>query len=252
MPLALVVVLTMVILFDVMNKTLPGFGVPLAVICTLRVIHGATCALVLYVEYQMLFGRRMELDKRATEQLLVERGRQYDLSRETIAAVNRRVHDIRHDVLRMLDTQELPRKTLAEVARRLDVYDAQVRTGNEALDTVLTEKRLLCQHEGIVLTCIAEGTCLAHLAPVEAYALVGGVLDASVEAVGTVSDPTLRTISLVVRPLGEMATVHVECFCAGEMPGLERTEEVVDRREGFVVAEVSDGILVVDVNLSMP
>ena len=36
-----------------------------------------------------------------------------------------------------------------------------VRTGNEYLDTVLTEKKLTCQSNQISMSCIADGSQLA-------------------------------------------------------------------------------------------
>ncbi len=62
---------------------------------------------------------------------------------------------------------------LADVAREVDVYDAAVHTGNEALDTILTEKSLVCQREGITLTCVADGSALDFMAPADIYALFG-------------------------------------------------------------------------------
>lgn len=39
-------------------------------------------------------------------------------------------------------------------------YEAQNKTGNEVLDTILTSKSLYCQQHGITLTCVADGAAL--------------------------------------------------------------------------------------------
>jgi hypothetical protein len=36
-------------------------------------------------------------------------------------------------------------------------------SGNEALDTILSEKSLSCRRRGIAFSCIADGTALAHV-----------------------------------------------------------------------------------------
>lgn len=251
----IVVVMLVVILFDVVNKALPMFGVPLAVTCVSRAIHGVVCAFVLYAEYEMIFNQQLKTKVAVTERVLEERGSQYELSRETIAAVNRRVHDIRHQVMRELDGHGVDRETLAGVARAVAVYDANVRTGNEALDTVLTERRLLCQREGISLTCVADGTCLSRLPPAETYSLVGGILDEAVAAARGVADPGMRTISLSIRPVGGMASVHVETFAGEGWRRADRqgsAEDVVRRHDGVFSAAVEDGVLLLDAGFPMP
>ena len=39
-------------------------------------------------------------------------------------------------------------------------YEAQNKTGNKVLDTVLTSKSLYCNKNGITFTCVADGTLL--------------------------------------------------------------------------------------------
>ena len=115
---------------------------------------------------------------------------------------------------------------LADIAREVSVYDAVVRTGNDALDTILTEKSLVCEREGIALTCIADGSSLGFLTPAELYSLFGNALDNAIEATRQVEDPEGRSISLLVRRTGDMVSIHVENTCAGKAEfedGLPRT-----------------------------
>lgn len=205
-------VILVVIGYDVVIRGLDataGFGF----LVTLRLVHAAVSVFILYAEYEMLVNARLKAQVAMAAQLSAERERQYELSRETIAAVNRRVHDIRHQVLRELDGASVDRETLAEVARDIDIYGAQVRTGHDALDTILTEKSLICQREGITLSCIADGSALMWMDAVDLYALFGDLLDAVLDMVRQQGDPDLRTISLTLRRRGQMAALHVECFC---------------------------------------
>lgn len=234
-------VILVVIGYDVVIRGLDamaGFGF----LVTLRVVHAAVSVFILYAEYEMLVNARLKAEVAMAAQLSAERERQYELSRETIAAVNRRVHDIRHQVLRELDTADVDRQTLAEVARDIDVYGAQVRTGHEALDTILTEKSLLCQREGITLSCIADGSALMWMDAVDLYALFGDLLDAVLDMVRQQNDPDLRTVSLTLRRRGQMAALHVECFCVGTCDNtrLDRARVLVERMGGSMVAR-SDG-----------
>lgn len=211
-----VIVILVVILFDVMNKALSYGPTSLFVLVMLRVIHGAACIFVLFAQYEMLFAQRLRTEAVTTKRLLAEQQRQYELSRENIEAINIKCHDIRHQIRHLGETgTAVDAAVLADIAREVSVYDATVRTGNEALDTILTEKRLVCEGEGITLTCMADGHALDFLAPAELYALFGNALDNAIEATRQVADPAARSISLTVRQVGEMVAIHVENTCVG-------------------------------------
>ena len=223
-------VILVVIGYDVVIRGLDS-SASFGFLVTLRLVHAAVSVFILYAEYEMLVNARLKAQVAMAAQLSAERERQYELSRETIAAVNRRVHDIRHQVLRELDAAEVDRQTLAEVARDIDIYGAQVRTGHDALDTILTEKSLICQREGITLSCIADGSALMWMAAVDLYALFGDLLDAVMDLVRRQDDRDLRTISLTLRQRGQMAALHVECFCPADTREDARFEQARDLAE---------------------
>lgn len=230
-------VILVVIGYDVVIRGLDA-SASFGFLVTLRLVHTAVSVFILYAEYEMLVNARLKAEVAMASQLSAERERQYELSRETIAAVNRRVHDIRHQVLRELDAAEVDRTTLAEVARDIDVYGAMVRTGHDALDTILTEKSLLCQREGITLSCIADGSALMWMGAVDLYALFGDVLDVALDEARTQTDADLKTVSLTLRRVGAMAALHVECFSAGKTEGdgrLDQARALVERLGGSLV-----------------
>ena len=211
-----VMVILVVILFDVNNKALSYGPTPLPLLVSLRIIHGAVCVFVLFAQYEMLFAQHLRSEAAATERLMAEQQRQYELSRENIEAINIKCHDIRHQIRHLGETgTAVDAAVLADIAREVSVYDATVRTGNEALDTILTEKRLLCEGEGITLTCMADGHALDFLASSELYALFGNALDNAIEATRQVPEGG-RSISLGVRRVGDMVSIHVENTCVGQ------------------------------------
>ena len=202
-----------VIGFDVVLKSAEVVGLPLSTYVPLRLIHGLVCVSVLVVNVEMAVNGRLASEKAATERILAERERQYAVSRENISAINARVHEIRHEVLRTLSEADSPidRDLLADVAHEVSIYDSTVRTGNDALDTILTEKSLLCGRQGITLTCIADGSALGLMSSADIYALFGTMLDHGIEVARGVDDPEGRSISLVVRRHAGAACIHMEC-----------------------------------------
>ncbi len=202
--------------FDVVIKALDGSGIPLGLSVVLRALHGLACVSVMWSEYQMLFRSRLEHEREVTERLLAEHDRQLRFSQQNIEAINIKCHDLRHQI-RALSSggAAVDGAVLEDLARTVRMYDSSVQTGNQALDTILTEKRLLCESRHITLTCIADGEALGGVAAADIYSLFGNALDNAIEAVGELDDAARRSITLVVRRVMGCASIHVENYCAG-------------------------------------
>ena len=232
------VVVIAVIGLDVIIKGLAIVGIPFRYLILLRLIHPLVCVFVLFAEYELLYAKHADDERAETERLLAERERQYRLSRENIEAINIKCHDIRHQIRRLADEGAVvDGAVLADIEREINVYDSVVETGNEALDTILTEKSLMCSGEGIVLTVIANGAALDFMAPADIYALFGNALDNAIEAVRKVDDPERRTITLSVRRAGKMVAVSVENYFARaprfSADGLPQTSKADGANHGF-------------------
>ena len=199
--LAMMPVVCLVIIgFDVLIKCLAADGIAPCYFVALRLLHGLLCVALLWVEYQMLYRTHLEQEQATTERLLAEHDRQLRLSRENVEAINIKCHDLRHQIRSLAQGGAVVSgEALADLAHDISIYDSSVKTGNEALDTILTEKRLLCESRKITLTCVADGGALAFMAAADIYALFGNALDNAIEAVTTLDDQAKRSITLVVR-----------------------------------------------------
>lgn len=236
MLVVLILVILVVISFDVLIKSLGNVtGFPALV--ALRGVHGVVCCFVLFVQFEILSKRSLELELAQNQRIASERERQYQLSRANIDAINVKCHDIRHQIHQAATGgKAVDPEFLASVEREVAVYDSQAKTGNEALDTILTEKGLLCEREGISLSVIADGSALVALSPSEVYSLFGNALDNAIEAVCALADPGQRSISLTVRQIGSLATIHVENYLAGEAhfsDGIPQTSKHDSQQHGF-------------------
>ena len=232
------IVVIIVIGLDLLIKAIAIDGTPFRYLILLRLVHPLICVFVLFAEYELLYAKHADDERAETERLLAERERQYRLSRENIEAINIKCHDIRHQIRHLADSGAVvDGAVLADIAREVDVYDSVVETGNEALDTILTEKSLTCSGEGIVLTVMADGAALGFMAPADIYALFGNALDNAIEAVRRVDDPERRTITLSVRRAGGMVAVGVENYFAAaprfSADGLPQTSKSDSANHGF-------------------
>lgn len=273
--LAFVVVLLVAVVFDMILKTLPILGVPYAYIYALRIVHAAVCIFMLYAEYEMLYNKRLQADAATLESLVGASERQYKMSRENIEAINIKCHDLKHQIRELREGgATVSDQALNEIEHAVGIYDAVIKTGNDALDTILTEKSLLCEQEDITLSCIADGSALGNIAPSDLYSLFGNILDNAIEAARNVGDTDRRTIGLTVRQVLGMTAIHAENFYAGEVKiqeglplttkrrtdgsldtanhgfGMQSIGLIAQRYGGSMKCNAQDGLFTLDILLS--
>lgn len=73
---------------------------------------------------------------------LLQQQKQYTVSQETIDIINRKCHDLKHQIRTLQTMQESPERDayFAEAERAIMIYDTRIDTGNKALNTVLMKK----------------------------------------------------------------------------------------------------------------
>ena len=194
--------------------------------------------MLLMIEFDVFRRSSMEQERQMLEQLMVERERQQRLSQENVELINIKCNDLKHQIaaLRDMPAGSERDKTIGELEQAVLIYDSTARTGNPALDTVLTEKSLLCEGRSIEFTCIADGSCLEGIGAVDLYTLFGNALDNAIEATEQLPDPDDRMIFLRVERQGAFARIFLENTCAGTVElvdGLPTTSKDDDRFHGF-------------------
>lgn len=174
-----------------------------------------------------------------TQELLTQKQReQYELSRDNIDIINRKCHDLKHQVaaLREVRNEEQRDSYLEEIERSVMIYDSVVKTGNEVLDTILTERSLSCEKEGISWTCMADGAKLGFMDPVDLYTILGNALDNAIECVRELTDTDKRVVSVNVFAKPGMVVLQVENYYGTEIQfcnGLPVTSKEDTKFHGF-------------------
>ena len=235
---ALVIVVNMVLDLVVKDVAVPSLGVPSYDTTTLTTVYLLLCVYIMYSVFEIVYVRRLQMNMAAMERLRATEARQYEMSRENIEAINIKCHDLKHQI-RALATggAVVDGHALDEISREVGVYDSVVKSGNDALDTILTEKSLYCEKHGITLSCIADGSALDFVEPSDLYSFFGNALDNAIEAVERLGDPERRSIGLVVRRCGDMVSIHVENYFDGQVEfggeGLPCTRKADAGNHGF-------------------
>ncbi len=243
-----VAVILLVIANDVVIRGMEKIeSMPLLFLLTLRATHLAVCIFILYTEYQTLYKVRLEAGMEMARKLAEERSRQYAQSAATVQAINARMHDIRHRVMATLKEEGVGMSQTAaqELVHDINVYDAQVHTGSTALDCVLTEKSLICQQEGISLTCMADGSMLRFMPEEDVYGLFSLLIDAGRDAAHTLPAKDSKALSLTATRHGSLAAIHLmgSSSASAEKPLLAATEQLgsIAKRYGGTAAATIEG-----------
>ena len=187
----------------------------------------AACCMALFV--QVVLSRMVDLrhENDTIRMLWSEDRKQYALSKATMDTINIKYHDLKHK----LHGMNLPKEEIDSIKDAVRVYGAQVRTGNEALDVLLSENSLRCGEQGIVLSYTGNGADFAFMKPMDVYSLFGNAVSNAVEAVQQVSDPEKRVVDILSERRGDFINVTVTNFFTGELrledgvPVTSKTEE---------------------------
>ena len=144
---------------------------------------------------------------------------QYCQSRETIDLINRKYHDLKHQItlLRAEPDHARRKEYLDEMEREIRNYEAQNKTGNSVLDTVLTSKSLLCVEREIQFTCVADGKLLADMDAMDICTIFGNVLDNAIECETDIAEKEKRIIHLALFSKKEFLVIRVENYFEGKL-----------------------------------
>ena len=193
---------------------------------------------ILYAYHLQLCDSHARTEVDALQSMLEMQYANYRLSQESIDLVNRKYHDLKHQiaVLRAGIGAEQKLEYLDRMEREISAYEAQNKTGNKVLDTILTSKSLLCQDQDIRLTCVADGAALDFMDVMDLSTLFGNALDNAMESVAKLPDPEERLIHLSVARQKGFLRIRVENRCSTALvtgKSLPRTTKADSRFHGY-------------------
>lgn len=220
------------------------------------------CVLILYLQNTLFKKSAMKQELDTLNQLWHQQKDQYELSRETIALINHKCHDLKHQIaaMRAITSPEEREKYLREVEDSVRIYDSIVKTGNEVLDTVLTEKSLFCAANNIKINCIADGRRMDMLDPVDLYTVFGNAIDNAIESMKQLVNQEMRMIDVLVYVRRQFLIINImnpigkRLEFEGDLPvstktrngyhgfGLKSIRYTIDKYNGFMKIDTAENI----------
>ncbi len=228
------------------------------------------CVMVLALE--TILQRELRVQKALSENknLWIQRQLQYEMSRENIDMITRKCHDMKHQIEALIQTEshsERRKSFIEDMQDMIEVYDSDVHTGNEALDTILMEKGLYCKVHHIDWTCVADGKLLEFMDVVDLFTVMGNALDNAVESVEKRGEDQFKSIGVRVWKKDFFAVIQVENTFDGELKlkdglpltskadkenhgiGIRSIKSIVEKYQGTVSVRVQDGNFVLTIVL---
>lgn len=168
------------------------------------------CILLLSGQFALLSRKELEGEFDVVQRLWREEKKQYALLKENMDLINLKCHDMRHQIREIGKGKKLSDDVISEIENSVQLYDSVIKTGNEVLDVILTEKSLRARVGGITLSCVADGEALDFVNETDLYSLFGNALDNALEAVMKIEDKEKRIISLNVSRAGKFVSICVK------------------------------------------
>lgn len=187
---------------------------------------------ILFALHLQLCDGHVRQERDALQRMLEMQYTNYQLSQDSIHLVNQKYHDLKHQIalLRSEITVGEKLECLDQMESEIRSYEAQNKTGNEVLDTILTGKSIYCQEHGITLTCVADGHALDFMSIMDISALFGNALDNAIEGVSKVPEAEQRLIHLSVSRQKGFLRIQVKNRCeedlvtGEELPGTTKKD----------------------------
>jgi hypothetical protein len=182
--------------------------------------------LIILIQFSIAENESITKELATTKVLLHQEREQYSLSKENIEIINEKCHDLKHQI--SLLRENTSEKKIEEIEKAVMIYDATIKTGNDVLDILLSEKKLQCESKKIKFTLVVNGKLLSFMEDMDLYSLFGNAISNAMESVSQLDDVHKRHISLKVREVGDLVSIHVENYYDGKLEfvhGLPQTSK---------------------------
>ena len=151
-PTAMLMAVVMAVtVFAVSNLSFVSGDEVTIVVFYIRTLVDFAGVLILSVQHEQLREAALHSELAAMDNVLHRQYEQYKQSKENIRLINRRYHELKMQIAAIRAERDKVKQdaALAEMESNIYRYEAENKTGNPVLDTLLTAKSMYCQQHGI-------------------------------------------------------------------------------------------------------
>lgn len=227
------------------------------------VIHMMACIAYIVILYITKENNKIKEDYSTISAIMAAQKEQYALSSETIEIINRKCHDLKYQIEALSAVSSGEREEMIrELSKAVNIYENIAKTDNSVLNTVLSEKSLLCEEKKIRLTCITSPHIIDFMDALDIYVLFGNAISNAIEYLTRIEAPEKRIISVSAKRAGNMCIIQIDNYFENAdtliikdgLPettkpdkhehgyGMKSIKTIVEKYGGNINVAVSDGI----------
>lgn len=157
------------------------------------------CCLALFLHFSSIERKKIKYELNTLQKIREQERSHYDTFKQNVDYINLKCHDLKHQIRHIANKSFVSDNVISELESVINIYDSDIKTGNETLDVILTEKRLTCVRKNITFSCIADGKQIDFMEDSDIYSLFGNALDNAIESVLKINDNDKRLIGLLLK-----------------------------------------------------
>ena len=233
-------------------------------------IYSVTLSLLFIIILLSFFSIGKIRDHEEELELRIDRAKwYYEVAHTNVESLRKLKHDMKHLIvaLKNIEDKQEREEALLEMEEIVNRYSTVFKTGNEALDCILTEKAAYCNVKGISLNVVADGSILKGLRFIDIYVLFGNALDNAIESVLKSDEKENRAIQIKMSRKNSMAFIRIENWCRsgvqfsqdgfplttktglGHGYGVRSIQDIVEKYGGTLGVKAVDNLFTLDILL---
>lgn len=174
---------------------------------------------VMYAYHIQWRDQKVRRELESIQTILHNQYTQYQQSQKTLDMINYKYHDLKHHIIALRAEQDMEKKNeyLDKMEEEIINYEAQNKTGNKVLDTLLTSKSMDCQQHNISFTCVADGTVFDFMDVMDICSIFGNALDNAIECEKKIEDAEKRMIHVSAYSKKNFLIIRIENYYEGTL-----------------------------------
>lgn len=172
---------------------------------------------ILYAYHIQRNELRTRHELKAVQNILHQQYAQYQQSKESIELINIKYHDLKNQIIAVRAEKDDEKRNayLKKMEDEIKLFEAQNKTGNHVLDTLLASKNMYCIKHGITLTCVADGSLLNEIDVIDICTIFGNALDNAIEYEQRIEEAEKRLIHVSVFAQKGFTMIRFENYFEG-------------------------------------
>lgn len=174
---------------------------------------------ILYAFHVQRVDLRVRHELESMQTILHNQYVQYQQSQEAMDLIHYKYHDLKHHIiaLRAQENDQQRAAYLDKMEEEIQNFEAQNRTGNQVLDTLLNAKMLQCMKKDISMTCVVDGTLFSFMDTMDICSIFGNALDNAIEYEETMEEKEKRLIHVAAVSQKNFLIIRFENYCEEQL-----------------------------------